>query len=263
MAPARLTQMKCPLCGMKHTITPEMGGQEIKCRCGHVLRPPAAAPAEWNDETGTRPQKEEIYRLAPGGVPETKGHVHPDPIEIPAPKPMGTALPGLRRPSGATKPQTADANVRKPVGNAAKPAMGVVALVLLVAAIFGARRLAHAPSAPTAPLRGDDARILQMIDEFGRNEAREALSSDRRAIAGAAWTRGQAVHRIEEWYAMGAKDVLAFGGIAIGGFVIELPDAPAKRRPFFDFAEQWRLDHHPKEPPVRDEGQRFLLIELI
>ena len=43
----------------------------------------------------------------------------------------------------------------------------------------------------------------------------------------------------------------------------ELPDAPAKRRPFFDFAEQWRRDHHPKDPPIRDEGQRYLMIELI
>src|SRR3954463_16195598 len=91
MSPARNPTMKCPLCGMKHAITPEMAGQEIKCRCGHVLRPPAAPPREWGQD------QQEIYRMVPETTAPTKGTVHPNPVEPPPPRPPASTLPGTHR----------------------------------------------------------------------------------------------------------------------------------------------------------------------
>src|SRR5207244_785995 len=103
----------------------------------------------------------------------------------------------------------------------------------------------------------------EMDSEFGKTEALEWFKqSTHQSILGSLWTREQAQNRIENWYTLGAKKVYAFGGVMTNSLAIELPADPAKRAYFVQMAENWRLEHHMDRPPIKDVGQKFVIIDF-
>lgn len=117
-----------------------------------------------------------------------------------------------------------------------------------------------------ANLPGEDGTFSRMRDDDGAHEAKAWLTANpSRGIVGFEWTRDKTARKIDEWYAAGAKNVFAFGqSVFTASLAIELPDDPAKRKTFVDYAEQFRKDRgQVRKAPVTDVGQKFVILEFM
>jgi len=70
----------------------------------------------------------------------------------------------------------------------------------------------------------------------------------------------QAIAKADQWQQMGAKQVLAFGSMMTRSLAIELPDDPQQRKALFDFENKFAVEH--RYPPAKDQGQKYLLLNL-
>jgi len=87
--------------------------------------------------------------------------------------------------------------------------------------------------------------------------------NNRRGVVGFFWTREKTENQAREWYAKGAKKVLAFGGVMTRSLAIELPDDKEKRKYFFDYADNFHLETHPGKRAQVDEGQKYVVINFL
>lgn len=72
-------------------------------------------------------------------------------------------------------------------------------------------------------------------------------------------TREQADALADRLYEMGAKQVLAFGGVMTMSFAVELPDDKEKRKAIFDWYKR-KYEGEFQSNRQRDEGQKYLLV---
>ena len=89
---------------------------------------------------------------------------------------------------------------------------------------------------------GEDARIVAMMDDTGVEDLDKWLdASSGRMVMG--MTREQAKAHSERFRNIGAKNVYAFrASMMTASLVVELPDAPEKRAPIFQwYQERWLL----------------------
>jgi len=255
MSSSSRAKFSCSFCGKQYLWKDDLAGKAISCTCGQVFRAPDSPQGRWQDDV--------LAEVARRSVPPPKAEaIRADQIPFPAPtkksqSTIATApsvIPHIKPAQYQDIPRSTELR---------RILLIVVGVALVIGAAITLPILARRGQKSATPALGDDARVGEWINEYGRTEAREWLGEGaRHDIIGAAWSREKAIAHINQWYDMGAKSVLAFGGIVVRTFVIELPDSPAKRKPFFDFAAQWQEAHHPDQPSPRDVGQRFLVIEL-
>jgi hypothetical protein len=175
--------------------------------------------------------------------------------------------------------------------------IGGVVLVLLALAggytafvVLGNSRQPAAAAPPPPPLvflpdgktpTGRDADVLRLHQEIGAHEVLKWLDDNQGGgIIGFLWTRELTAKAARQWYDHGAKTVLAFGSTWTTDLAIELPDDPAKRKYFFDYAIGFNNQivglntgfptsgaRDPRQfqirPPQTEEGQKYLLLEFM
>jgi len=250
-------KIKCASCGRQYPWKDELAGRKIKCKCGQVFQAPASAPVEEEDA---------LYDLAPDLAPVAKpSAVQPVPRPATVAQQAGVATSVPKAKPAAVLPYVSKRANDGPDKSAElkKLIIPAVAIVLLIGLVVGARLLFHAVKANQPPALGQDGKVAELDSEYGKTEALEWFKqSMHQSILGSIWTREQAQQRIEGWYSQGAKKVYAFGGVMTNSLAIELPDDPVKRKFFVDLAERWRMEHHFDRPPIKDVGQKFVMIDF-
>jgi hypothetical protein len=248
-------RFSCSFCGKQYLWKDELAGKPISCSCGQMFRAPDSPQARWQDDV--------LAEVARRSVPPAKAEaIRADALPTRAPpKQTSNTVPS----TPAVIPHIKPAQYQEPPRRLEVQRILFIAfcVAVLIAAAITFPILARRGQKPAPPALGDDARVEEWISEYGQTEARDWFAPDsRHDIVGAVWSREKASAHINQWYDLGAKNVLAFGGMVVRMFVIELPDSPGKRKAFFDFAKQWQESHHPDQPPPTDVGQKFLVIEL-
>jgi len=155
----------------------------------------------------------------------------------------------------------------------------VLAGVLLGVQHFAAEASAPEPNEPALP--GLDGRVVKLMQQNGSEEVLAWLKENTgRGIVGFYWTRELTAKYAQQWYDHGAKNVLAFGDPFTTRLAIELPDDKSKRRYFFDYANNFRLQFmgvnpsgrlSPQEqqelnerfPPQTEMNQKYVLLDFL
>lgn len=185
---------------------------------------------------------------------------------------MGSAasIPPIPRPPARSAPAMA-ANVPPGIGPVkAKPAkyeydnagqkkmllLGGVAILLvggLVAAFLVLR-----DSAPSEPLKGDDAAIIAQMKDERAIPADQFLQKTGRIISG--MTTSQAERYVQNLKDMGAVEVFAADTVMTRYLIIQLPEDPAQRKALFDYEHKWHIEMF--EKPATDVGQKYLKLKM-
>ena len=135
--------------------------------------------------------------------------------------------------------------------------LGVVAVAIVIGAVFGLKQFAGKSPAQDPNLKPGDARILAKIDDENGKEAKEWLKNENHNFPG--MLHKQAIFKVDQFYEMGAKKVMAFGAGMSMTCVLELPDDAAKRKVIFDWQKKWANENFQKVD--KDEGQKWMEVE--
>jgi hypothetical protein len=216
----------CSSCGRKYAWKQALAGRTVKCACGARID----VPGDDGESSGAG-----AYDLADSG----DGAITPQAYSS-ARRAVAAALPRAaapkRIPAGGGR-YDEDAARRHEIRKMVVVGGG---LVLLIGLVLGGRAVVRALSGPdTSNLPGLDGRVARLIKDDGGHEALTWLKENsRRGVVGFFWTREKTEARIQDWYAHGAGNVLAFGGVMTSSLAIELPDDKQQRKYFFDVADQ-------------------------
>jgi hypothetical protein len=140
-----------------------------------------------------------------------------------------------------------------------KMAIPAALIVVVVLAIVGYKMFAKHVAASAAPVNKDDAAVALLTEESGATEIHKWFKENPNRLAGE-FSPTQALAKADQWQAMGAKQVLAFGGLMTRSLAIELPDDPQQRKALFEFENKFADQHH--YPGAKDQGQKYLLLNL-
>jgi len=288
----------CTNCGKKYTARPDLLGKKVRCTCGTVLSVPEAHPATpaavddglydfANDPAPlptTKPaaaasiaapalpisipgMKDDEYlcpncdlRMEPGSIIcahcgfnlKTGEKINlSSPAKQPAKK-LGSAF-------GVARPRQTPTIVDDKKAQLLKMAIPAALIVVVVLAIVGYKLFAKHVAASAAAVDKDDAAVALLTEESGATEIHEWFKENPNRIAGE-YSPTQAIAKADQWQAMGAKQVLAFGGVMTRSLAIELPDDPQQRKALFEFENKFADQHH--YPAAKDQGQKYLLLNL-
>lgn len=288
----------CSSCGKTYPFKAELAGRKVKCKCGHVIAVPSV-PVEKHQEpdslydlapdptaASARPAQQTVMaRTADDSVrcPSCESPLEAGSVICVAcgfnlktgEKMKGLGGGGGGSPVGAAAAkgnQRPGHRLAVPPGLSAKkmanePKSGVlvkgglvlVAMLLVVGAIFAMRYVGRDPNADKPPADPDDATVADAKANFTEYEARAFLKTDETWLMGG-WNRRQAEAKIDEWYQMGAKKVSCFGPRMAIWVAIELPDEPEKRAKLFEWQKKWNEEMY--ERVRTDKGQKYLAIKL-
>lgn len=176
-------------------------------------------------------------------------------------KPSGPMIPGYRPKKHGEDPDAKKAEIKKIL-------IPVIGVVVLIGVIIGLKTVISSTGggseAKHANLPGEDGRFERMAEEDGKFEARAWMAANNaRGVVGFFWSRGRTEQKIEQWYKDGAKNVYAFGQVMTATLAIELPDDPAKRKPFIDYINTFNEEHNRSKPKVTDVGQKYVLLDFM
>src|SRR5204863_8395865 len=170
--------------------------------------------------------------------------------------PPATAAPTLAPPPSISTPRPRRAVANESSGHGKIIAISVIAVVLVIGAIVGLKMFGGKPK---VPMKGNDAAIVEQLNDENGTEARKWLGQNpSRMVMGL--SRKQAEYRVDELYRMGAKQVMCMGGVVSTTLAVELPTDPAKRKELFDWAKKWHNEMGEKADV--DVGQNWLMIKM-
>lgn len=255
--------ISCPACGSSYPWKPQLAGKKVRCKCGELFAavPPKALPAEPVEEP-------DVFALEEDS----------DVRAIPAPKKPVTRMPvaGAGKAAAATMPPPAAAATaadlaaaypthdrrrvvvqEEDTGESKKKIMVPVAILVLLigGGIFAGLALKGGMLGAKKPMLGDDAMIIEMIEDENGREVKEWLKAHNRHMF-ISMTESQASAFADRLYALGAVKVLAFGEVISKSVAVELPDDPAKRKKLFEFEKE----HNGFRSKTKDVGQRYFLL---
>jgi hypothetical protein len=275
--------IQCPNCQKEYRWKPELAGKKVKCKCGEEFGVPKDEPAvEGND----------LYDLADEPVKPAQGASDLQAAATASPVALadgrhfqcpycnemieatstlcvfcGSPLQPVVQPSlmQATPPgalrtvKMRSASREEQIGKIKLVILGVVAMLVLAGALLGLKHFMP-KSTPVDPnLKPEDAAILAKIDDENGKEARDWLNAnDLHSVMGL--SKKQALFKIDQFYQMGAKKVVAFGAGISATLAIELPDDAAKRKEIFDWVTKWNTEN--KFKPDVDDGQKWLEVQM-
>ena len=285
-APATDSKFACPDCAKTFRWKPDLAGKRVKCPCGGKIEVPTADPALAPAGVGDADADGGEYDLAdaferagvaaepavrkapptaaaadsPGGV-STVRTVKPAVAKAgggkPAAKGGKSAVAGPGAFAGIPRP-TRPVEVAESSGGLKVAALALVALAVVVGAVFGLRHLAGG-GAPAGPALGEDATVREMVREESGTEARKWLSEGHNRVF-MGQSEKQSAYKTDQWYDLGATQVIAFGGRMSTMIALELPADAAKRKALFDWEAQWHREMGKKV--ATDVGQQYLLLRM-
>lgn len=135
----------------------------------------------------------------------------------------------------------------------------LAAMLLVVGAVVAMKYVGRDPDAGKPVADEDDAKVRVALKEAFPKEAKAWLAIDESWMMGG-WNRRQAESKIDDWYQMGAKQVICFGTRMALWVAIELPDEPEKRAKLFEWQKKWHAEMF--ERVRTDNGQKYLVIKL-
>ena len=204
------------------------------------------------------------FNLKTGKRISTVMGIEPDPAAATAAP--GAGIPGVPGVPGYAGPpglRPARQQESRDVGGIVKlVAIPVVLIAVVGGAVFGYKKLAGEKD--TRPALGDDREVRAMIKDDGATELKQWLKEgNTRMVTG--MTREQADGLADRLYDMGAKKVIAFGGVMTMTIAVELPDAAVpenkdKRKAIFDWYKRKYQENTPIASRKRDVGQQWLLV---
>jgi DNA-directed RNA polymerase subunit RPC12/RpoP len=288
----------CTDCGKKYTAKPALLGKKVRCTCGAVISVPEAQSESPQEDDGlydfandpaplpkrTAPTPAIIAAPAlPISIPGLKDdeYLCPDCSKSMDPGAIICAHCGFNLKTGAKMNVGRAKAPAKKVGSAfgvvptrktptivedkkaqlLKMLVPASLIVVVVLAIVGYKMIVKASGAGAAatPVNKDDAEVARLTEDYGAKEIHAWFKENPQRLAGE-YSPSQAIAKADQWQAMGAKQVLAFGALMTRSLAIELPDDPQQRKALFDFENKFALQHH--YPPAKDEGQKYLLLNL-
>ncbi len=142
-----------------------------------------------------------------------------------------------------------------------------VGVLVLIGIIIGLSSLMSGAtkSDDYANLPGEDGRYMRLTADDRPIEVKEWLNASKsRGVFGLEWTREKTEKMVDRYYSEGVKKVVVFGeAIMTATLCVELPDEPAKRKAFIDYAENWRVDRHQtSKDRVKDVGQKYVFLDF-
>jgi len=288
----------CTNCGKKYTARPDLLGKKVRCTCGTVLSVPdaeQAPPAAVDD--GLYDFANDPVPLAKAKPGATAAIAAPAlPISIPGMKDDEYLCPSCdlrmepgsiicahcgfnlktgekmnlggpaKQPAkklgsafGVARPHQTPTIVDDKKAQLLKMAIPAALIVVVVLAIVGYKLFAKHVAASAAAVNKDDAAVALLTEESGATEIHQWFKENPNRLAGE-FSPTQALAKADQWQAMGAKQVLAFGGLMTRSLAIELPDDPQQRKALFEFENKFADQHH--YPGAKDQGQKYLLLNL-
>lgn len=259
--------ISCPACGASYPWKPQLAGKKVRCKCGKLFAavPPKALPAEPVEEPDIFALDEDIDVRA---VPEPQNVVTAMPEAWRGPRKTTTMAPTAAASTGAaTAPSMATAYPTRGRSRAVeqeedtaeskrKLVISLAFLVLLLGGgIFALLAMKGGSLGQKKPMLGDDAMIMEMIEDENGTEVKEWLKAHNRHMF-MSMTEGQAMGFADRLYALGAVKVLAFGEVISKSVAVELPDDPEKRKKLFEFEKE----HNGYRSKTKDVGQKYFLL---
>jgi len=258
--------ISCPACGSSYPWKPQLAGKKVRCKCGKLFAavPPKALPAEPVEEPDIFALDEDIDVRA---IPEPQNVVTAMPEAWRGPRKTTTVAPAAAAGSAASAPAMAAAYPTRGRGRAVaqeedtaeskrKLVISVAFLVLLLGGgIFAALAMKGGALGKKKVMLGDDAMIMEMIEDENGTEVKEWLKAHNRHMF-MSMTEGQAMGFADRLYALGAVKVLAFGEVISKSVAVELPDDPEKRKKLFEFEKE----HNGYRSKTKDVGQKYFLL---
>jgi hypothetical protein len=285
----------CTICGKKYPFKADLAGRKVKCRCGHVIAVPAPVVKADEDslyQLAPDPSKEQSKGTVLPRQEEDDGSVPCPNCNSPVIAgsvicvacgfnlKTGEKLEGIGSPVRPAAPASGSGRPARfagiPPGLSAKRVadeprsamfwkIGIVALVmLLIAGAVVAMRYVGRGSGATAAaaLDPDDESVAEAMGGFHK-EVRQWFKDHESAVFGGALDQmnaRQAEAKVEEWYRLGAKQVIVFDPRAAIWVAIELPPEPEKRAALFEWQKKWHAERNQR---IRtDNGQKYLVIRL-
>ncbi|MDQ3440993.1 MAG: zinc-ribbon domain-containing protein [Planctomycetota bacterium] len=256
--------ISCPACGSSYPWKPQLAGKKVRCKCGKLFAavPPKALPAQPVAEPDVFALDEDLDVRA---IPEPQNVVTSMPAAWQAPRKAATTIAPAAGGSGAPGMAAAYpthgrrrvvAQEEDSAESKRKLIVPLAVLVLLLGGgIFAGLAMKGGMLAKNKPLLGDDAMIIEMIEDENGTEVKEWLKAHNRHMF-MSMTEGQAAGFADRLYALGALKVLAFGEVISKSVAVELPDDPEKRKKLFEFER----DHNGFRSKTKDVGQKYFLL---
>ena len=289
----------CPACGRSFAWREQIAGKTAKCKCGSSVKVPAQSPsasasarsavADIEDdpfaalaaaaaEGEDYAVKEEAgYRcpscgkgMEPGAViciycgfntktgkrmKVSTGDDNGAAVAPAAKAGRGAAIPPGGMPKAQPKSEGPSAAAMvKPV------LIFVVAAVVVGGAVFGFKMLGGGGGSVASghPIDQEIARLASVSGEYELKAWNADNSRQQRMVMG--MNERQADAYADKLYKMGAKRVLAYGGLMTTVIGVELPSDPEQRKALFAYQAEW---HESMMVPVqKDEGQKYILLHM-
>ncbi|HEV2293385.1 MAG TPA: hypothetical protein VGR35_05985 [Tepidisphaeraceae bacterium] len=256
--------ISCPECGSSYPWKPQLAGKKVRCKCGKLFTavPPKVLAAEPVEEPDVFALEEDSDVRA---IPAPKKVVTRMPMAGAAPARAGSAATmappaaagaGLASAYPTHGRRRVHAQEEDTSESRKKIVIPIAILVLLIGGgIFAGLAMKGGMLGQKKPMLGEDAMIIEMIEDENGTEVKEWLKAHSRHMF-LSMTEGQANALADKLYAMGAVKVLAFGEVISRSVAVELPDDPEKRKKLFEYEKE----HNGLRSKSKDVGQRYFLL---
>ena len=253
--------ISCPECGASYPWKPQLAGKKVRCKCGKMFAaiPPRALPAEPVEEPDIFAIEEDSAVRAvpePRRAPTTR-------MPTAAAAAATMATPASRAPDLAsaypTRGRARTVVQEEDAGQSNKKILIPVAILVMLigGAIFAALAMKGGVLGPKKVLLGEDAKIIEMIEDEGGTEVKEWIRAHNRHMIHN-MTENQVNGFADRLYAMGAVKVFAFGEMISASLAVELPADPAQRKKLWEFEKE----HNGFRSKQKDVGQQYFLLYM-
>lgn len=248
--------ISCPDCGASYPWKPQLAGKKVRCKCGEMFAalPPKPLPAEPVDEPDIFAIDEDAdYSALPKRAPTRISTTAPAAAMATAGRAPDVAAAYPTRGRGRTVQQEVD-----PTESKRKIVIPIAILVMLIGGgIFAALAVKGGMLGPKKAMLGEDAKIIEMIEDEGGTEVKEWIKAHNRHMIHN-MTENQVIGFADRLYGMGAVKVYAFGEMISASLAVELPADPAQRKKLWAFEKE----HNRFRSTQKDVGQDYLLLYM-
>ena len=261
--------ISCPGCGASYPWKPQLAGKKVRCKCGKLFaaEAPKALPAEpaeepdifaFDEDIDVRaiPEPQHLAALPPAFQPPRKTATIAPPRAAAAPAATGAPSMASAYPTrgrGRTVAQEEDTSESRK-----KVIVPLAILVLVIGGgIFAVLGLKGGALGKKKVMLGEDAKIVEMIEDEGGTEVKEWIKAHNRHMIHN-MTEGQVVAFADRLYSMGAVKVYAFGEMISASLAVELPTDPEKRKKLWEFEKE----HNGFRSKQKDVGQQYFLLYM-
>ncbi len=248
--------ISCPECGASYPWKPQLAGKNVRCKCGKMFAalPPTPLRAEPVEEPDIFAIDEDAdYSALPKRAPTRISTTAPAAAMTTAGRAPDVAAAYPTRGRGRTVQREVD-----PTESKRNIVIPIAILVMLIGGgIFAALAVNKGMLGQKKNVLGDDAKIVEMIEDEGGTEVKEWIKAHNRHMIHN-MTENQVIGFADRLYGMGAVKVYAFGEMISASLAVELPADPAQRKKLWAFEKE----HNGFRSTQKDVGQDYLLLYM-